>query len=683
MENQEVPAGKATLGAKASLFERLKLDQTRGSGRYSLPSVSGPIETTVKHLDQGAGWFSMVGRAADSADSDFILKGDERGAYGWLVYRDRGIAYEYTTDDAGNLAVEQVPVTKIFPVCNAPPESEEPAPVAAFAPPSEEDSADTFAAGAWPSHVGMYPGNDLTKLQSRPGVQKVWYINITAVMNGDTPKSGQTKADVWQTWAIMSATLYPFNVNVTTDPAVYEAAGVSNSGCSKMAYVSAGSSSCGLNAFGTRNCCDVHYYNNGYATGRIANHEAGHAYGLLHDGGDNGGEYFNGFSSFQWTPLMGNVWPGDRWAQALFQFSKGEYTSATQKQDDFTVINRHMEFVPDDIPATTPLIFTGTTIDPHVNWGQIHKNTDSDSWSFEIATGGGHATLKIDRIEDKGGSMLDIDASILDSGGKAVAQNNAAVARSASFNVDLPAGSYTLLIKGGSEGTPEKGFSNYSSVGLYSIDGSITGGSSTGGTGGTGGASGTGGMGNAGAAGRGGAAGASSSGGTSGSGGAAGASSKGGAAGAVSTGGAPSGGAGGNSTAGAGAANSGGSSGAAGTTGTAGVISGGGPSGGAIGTGGVTASGGSTATGGSITGGTGGGVGSGGALAGSGGKTNSAGAAGTPPSDPSEPSGCSCTTAGGDPTSSWLSTSLAGLAVALASLRRRQRGRQSRLRHQP
>src|SRR5262245_13618801 len=96
-------------------------------------------------------------------------------------------------------------------------------------------------------------------------------------------------------------------------------------------------------------------YNDGYATGRIADHESGHGLGLGHDGGSDGGEYFNGFSAFQWTPLMGNIWPGDRWAQGLFQLSKGEYTSATQTQDDFAIIDRTLDYVPDDIPNSKAL----------------------------------------------------------------------------------------------------------------------------------------------------------------------------------------------------------------------------------------------------------------------------------------------------------------------------------------
>ena len=71
--------------------------------------------------------------------------------------------------------------------------------------------------------------------------------------------------------------------------------------------------------------------------------------------------------------------------------------------------------------------------------------------------------------------MLDIDAKITNSSGTTVAQSNLPVDRSASFDVDLPAGTYKLEIKGGAEGTPQKGFSTYSSMGFYAMEGTITG----------------------------------------------------------------------------------------------------------------------------------------------------------------------------------------------------------------
>ena len=73
--------------------------------------------------------------------------------------------------------------------------------------------------------------------------------------------------------------------------------------------------------------------------------------------------------------------------------------------------------------------------------------------------------------------MLDVDAVILNASGQQVARSNLAVNRSAEFkNLALAAGSYQIKIQGGAEGTPQKGFSNYSSVGFYALKGSLTGG---------------------------------------------------------------------------------------------------------------------------------------------------------------------------------------------------------------
>src|SRR5690606_9500988 len=88
---------------------------------------------------------------------------------------------------------------------------------------------------------------------------------------------------------------------------------------------------------------------------------------------------------------------------------------------------------------------------------------------------GGRVELRIDRIEYIGGAMLDVAARIENAAGMLMAQANAEVARYAEIEIDLPAGDYTLIVHGGAEGTPAYGFSEYSSVGFYGIEGTITG----------------------------------------------------------------------------------------------------------------------------------------------------------------------------------------------------------------
>jgi pilus assembly protein FimV len=287
------------------------------------------------------------------------------------------------------------------------------------------------------------------------------------------------------------------------------------------------------------------------------------------------------------------------------------------------------------------------------NWGQIARNTDTDSWTFGVAAGGGRAMLKINRIEDRGGGMLDVDASIVDSTEKVMAQNNTMVARSSTLNVDLPAGDYTLIVKGGGEGTPARGFSNYSSVGLYAIEGTITGGTGTpSGTGGAGGGAGTGGTTGAGGTGGGGA--------ISGAGGASGAAGRGGTTGTAGTTGA------------AGSTGTAGTTGAAGTAGTAGAAGRGGTTG-TAGTAGTTGAAGTIGVAGTT--GTAG-------VDGAAGNTGTAGGPGVPDAGSGMPpgagpgqvnGGCSCDVSPAGPAPS--ASLLAAMAFGSMLFRRRGRGR--------
>lgn len=551
--------GRSKVGTVATVFEGMRAKITSETKRYTLPAGPyGDVTAIVDEFHDEGGRLSMVGRALDSNDSQLMLKADERGAYGWVAYRDKHLAFEYTTDESGDVAVEQVPLDEVLPVCQ----------FHRLAGDASDEATPTVPQLArlamMPPHIGAYDGGDVTKLQSLPGASKVWFIDLTNVMNGQTP-IGQTPKDVYQTWQSLAAVLSAFEINVTTDRDVYKAAGVTSSGIAKMADVDEGSSSCGLNTFGTTSACDIHRYQDGYATGRILAHEVGHGLGMRHDGGDDGGEYFNGFSDFQWTPLMGNVWPGTRWKSALYQWSKGEYATATAKEDDFANIDRHLDYREDDIPTSVPLLVQGSTLPVGANFGQIGRNTDSDGFTFVIGASGGRANLKIDRIEYIGGAMLDVDASIVSASGMVMAQHNAPVARHAQLDVMLAAGEYTLLVKGGAEGNMTAGFTTYSSVGFYGIEGTITGAADSGGTG-TGGANGGGGAASGGAA-SGGAASGGLGGVTPGG--------SGGAAGNGSTAGGPSGGTpAGAGTASGGAGMSGAATGSAGAAGASGGASG-------------------------------------------------------------------------------------------------------------
>jgi hypothetical protein len=614
-------------------YARLKVGD-----RYTLLVPGASVVGTVEHHAVDGDRVSLSG-AADAPGSRFMLKSHGNEVHGWLVLRDSNRAYTYDTVD-GVLEITEVPVERIYPVCDLPrrPASERAQFRELLAAPS-----------AAPPFIGSYMGEDLMRLQSRPGAPKVIYLDIRESMNGDTPIDF-SKEEMWKGWASVAAGFSSFDVNVTTDSEVYEAAGVPNSGIAVFEPTDE-RAQCVLGAFGTREACEIFTGpgaepEEGYGVGRTTLHELGHLMGLDHDG-TGSEEYFNGFSEFDWAPIMGNYY-AHAGNDALNQWSKGEYSGANNEEDDLEILSQSFEYLDDDIPGAQPLQISGTDVSADDNWGQIARTADSDDFTFTIGSSG-HATLNVERIEYIGGSMLDVDARIVNANGEELAANNPKAARGARLDLDLPAGDYTLVVRGAAEGTPSNGFSNYSSIGFYGIRGTITG--AVIGTGGTSGAGGMGGDGAGGTAGSSGNAGTSSA-GTEGGGasGASGSSNGGSAGGGVSAGGA-----------GLGGAPAAGGAGLAG--GTTGGTAGSGVSAGGTGQGGAGAAGVGNAGAGGLSGTSGGGAA----------PTATGGGAGhTSASAPKAPEdGCGCRVAGASRDGQRLSALLVfGLAWLLRSRRR-------------
>ena len=67
--------------------------------------------------------------------------------------------------------------------------------------------------------------------------------------------------------------------------------------------------------------------------GEAASHEAGHTFGLSHDGGSVSPNYYDGHGA--WAPIMGR--PIDP-ARPVTQWSRGEYSGANNYEDDLAII---------------------------------------------------------------------------------------------------------------------------------------------------------------------------------------------------------------------------------------------------------------------------------------------------------------------------------------------------------
>lgn len=404
----------------------------------------------------------------ERSGSDFILKGNDKNLYGWVIIKSEDRAFEYTTGSDGKVYAQEVPITKIYPTCFEEQEGAE----FEVNPVKENKHALNF--GAAEDHIKPYDGQNLSKLQSLPGSKKVLWLDIRDIMNGDTPKHF-SKKKLYESWQIFASSYSMFDVNVTTDKSVYDKAGSRNGGINHLDNKK-GRSFCCLNCFGTGRKCETQLqsdreYPDQY--GKTMAHESGHQMGLGHDGNGNT-DYFTGFKEFEWSPTMGNNRCCRNWNSALAQWSKGEYASASNKQDDLSIILKNLPYRKDDVTKDRPLSIDDGKIDPTdaENRGQISGKKDTDTFTFTLDKSSA-VKLSVQITEPNHGSALDIQASIVNSSGKTVVKDNKVKNRNAEFSQNLEAGTYKLVISGGAEGTPKKGFSSYATMGFYAVSGSI------------------------------------------------------------------------------------------------------------------------------------------------------------------------------------------------------------------
>ena len=195
----------------------------------------------------------------------------------------------------------------------------------------------------------------------------------------------------------------------------------------------------------------------------VSTHEAGHTLGLSHDGGA-GTSYYRGHGS--WAPIM-----GVGYYRPITQWSRGEYTGATQTQDDFAVMQANgARVLVDDHPENRP-----TPLDTSVpNQGIISTRSDVDVFSITFTQ---PTTITVAATPAPTSPNLDIALTLRGVGGDIVddpasgsASADIATGLSAAISTTVPAGSYTVRIDGvGAGNAIDTGYSDYASVGAYSI----------------------------------------------------------------------------------------------------------------------------------------------------------------------------------------------------------------------
>jgi PKD repeat protein len=194
-------------------------------------------------------------------------------------------------------------------------------------------------------------------------------------------------------------------------------------------------------------------------------HEVGHNLNLSHDGKTNTDGTTTGYYSGHgdWAPIM-----GVGYYKPVTQWSKGEYPGANQLQDDVAVIQTYgIPVIADDYGNTnaSATVLNGSSISAS---GVITTRSDVDV--FQFSTGDGTVTINVNPAP-RGGN-LDIQARISDAQGNVIAIINPA-GLPAVISESLSAGVYYLTIDGLGVGDLTTGYSDYASIGQYSISGTV------------------------------------------------------------------------------------------------------------------------------------------------------------------------------------------------------------------
>ena len=202
-----------------------------------------------------------------------------------------------------------------------------------------------------------------------------------------------------------------------------------------------------------------------------ASHEVGHTLGLNHDGQRATGiltnEYYGGHGN--WAPIM-----GVGYSRPISQWSKGEYIYANNFEDDLTfMLTYGVAYRPDDhggsigaATATTGVLFSVP--------GNIERTTDVDFFSFK--TGAGRIVLTASPAPR--GPNLRIQLSLFNSSGALITSTNVADTSSgtlpATLTAIVPIGTYYASIDGiGSLNAFTNGYSDYASIGQYTLSGTL------------------------------------------------------------------------------------------------------------------------------------------------------------------------------------------------------------------
>lgn len=411
----------------------------------------------------------VIGKVKDHPDGTFFLKYSGNDVKGNLILRKEKKAYEYYTEK-GQIKVKEVDINSVLCVEYGYKNKSISSPI----PSSDPQSAPPA-------------GDPIYTLESFPGAEAVIYLDFdgetiseTLWDNGGTIEAlpaPYSEEDIRTIYNIMVEDLMPYQVNITTNRTVFDNAPLNKRmhtiftptnyfrlGAGGVAYV-------GSFSWSDLTPCWVFtsMVSPAENAGEAASHEVGHTLGLSHDGRTIPSEgYYYGHGD--WAPIMGVAY--DR---SINQWSKGEYPNANNTQDDLEIISTRIPYVVDeDMNSSTSARFIMLNADGTLtndNNGIISTSTDQDWFKIILED---QAAVDLTISPNSQFPNLHITSKIYGPDGQTLLNSATATGTNpASLSAKIGPGTFYLMIDGAGEGSLSTGYSDYGSLGYYSISGSI------------------------------------------------------------------------------------------------------------------------------------------------------------------------------------------------------------------
>jgi Secretion system C-terminal sorting domain/Metallo-peptidase family M12B Reprolysin-like len=471
-------SAQTSLGSSKNFMNKLKTQLVSNSAKGASKAISLKVAEGVKDFEGKINYKKsdatsefLIGEIKNIPESSFYVKVIDKSLEGHIILKATKEAYKYYSDENGNAYVSKVDINSLICIdyTNVP-QNQKSQP--------EEKPVEMKIAAA------------LLNLQSLPGAAGCVMLDFDGynmpagnLWNGgnaiNAAGSGMSDAAIQQHWEIVAEDYRPFNINITTNEAVFNSypknrrmrvvittTKTAAPGSGGVAYIG---------SFNWNNDVPCWVFNlGGKYGGDTSSHEIGHTFDLQHDGRTSPSEaYFAGLGGTPWGPIM-----GASFSRPVAQWSKGEYNNSNNRQDDVATISGSkfgVGYRGDDYGNTTAAannLTYNANGDVNQKNGVITNEADLDFFSF--TTGGGNVNLNVNTVARDGN--LDVIVRLYNSAGAGIGTytNSTAGALNATLTANLAAGKYFISVDGTGAGDPASGgYSAYASIGSYSITGKI------------------------------------------------------------------------------------------------------------------------------------------------------------------------------------------------------------------